>query len=103
MIDNEFGMNITKVSDLNNQLSTYITSESKIEIELKKIEDLGKEAYSSENALKLNNNNSSIIEATHVKAKNLTSYKNYIEKYIGKYKEIQAKVENLSKEIIRED
>ena len=90
MLDDKIGMVVEKVKINSSKLNSYILEESKIESELKSINDKAIEAYNSTNGRLLNTNNKYILEALHTKILNLKSYNSYIDRYIINYKKISG-------------
>ena len=90
MLDDKIGMVVEKVKINSSKLNSYILEESKIESELKSINDKAIEAYNSTNGRILNTNNKYILEALHTKILNLKSYNSYIDRYIINYKKISG-------------
>lgn len=91
----EIGMDIKKVRLNCAKMSHYESLESKIEFQLKDINERASNAYCSNNGSKLNSNCNLIIEAEHCKVRNLKSYRLYTEKSMNKY----ISVGNSSKEV----
>ena len=85
MLPNEIGMNTDRVRINSIKLDYYVSTDKKIESDLNIVIENCKNAYSSSNSTRMNINNQSILEAFHIKVRNLNSYKLYIDKYILKY------------------
>ncbi len=80
------GMLDDEVKKIKEYLESCIRTEVKIDFSLNEIRSDVEEAYkSSENSLRLNNNNKNISNSEYIKVKNLKSYKNYIDKCIHNY------------------
>lgn len=102
MLANVIGMESDKVKINVKKMESYIERDSKIEFFLKEIEEQAKKAYKSENGNRFGKDNSLVIEAQHIKTRNLRSYKNYTEKYIYKYSKVTTEAIDLSKDIIKD-
>ena len=88
MRDDEIGMVTDKVGLISNKLDAYAKSNKKLEYLLNTLVDKTKKCYSSNNSLKLNNNNGYVVDGIHVYTKNIDSYNLYIRSKIKTYSNI---------------
>lgn len=91
MLPTEIGMEISEVIKNNAKLEAYISTEKKIDYTLFELKDSLKEAYKSSNSKMLDYKNIQISNSEFAKLRNLRSYKQYIDKYIYKYKALGDK------------
>jgi len=90
MRNDEIGMITDKVKNISNKLDVYSKIISKIENNLKIINEKNKNAYISSNSNIIKKNNDLIIDGLHVNSKNIKSYNTYILRKIKAYNDVTA-------------
>lgn len=94
LANDEIGINENEARKCVGLLAECVEEDNKIEGIIREVNEKIKSAYSSSNSGLLQKNNVNIANSLHTKARNIRSYKLYLEKYITEYTATSIDVEN---------